>query len=329
MAPRKRKQPERKRAARSQQGFALTGLALAGRGLGRGIMLAGRVIARHPVGAGGSAAFVVAFSFVAANAMWYQHGTHPSPLLHTRVPLVSAEVAERLAAANGKAVEPRRVTTFVIEREGEAKPQKVEDAIAATGGTPSAERPARHGAEVAGDMHGTADSALVAEVQKELVRLGLYDGAPDGRSGPKTEAAILRFEKQAGHMETGVVTPDLLAALLASGKARAAAVAIPDNRPYADPKTVPADADPVAAAIRTAEKDQALVTRAEVPVSSELVMNIQRGLSNLAYADVVIDGVAGHQTRAAIRHFEKHYRLPQTGEPNAKVLKKLKEIGAL
>ncbi|MNI99193.1 putative peptidoglycan binding domain protein [compost metagenome] len=52
-------------------------------------------------------------------------------------------------------------------------------------------------------------------------------------------------------------------------------------------------------------------------------------MSNLAYADIVVDGVAGDQTRAAIRHFEKHYRLPQTGEPNAKVLKKLKEIGAL
>ncbi|OHV85677.1 peptidoglycan-binding protein [Ensifer sp. LCM 4579] len=326
MAPRKRKQPERKRSARSQQGFALRGLALAGRGLGRGLVLAGRVIARHPVGAGGSAAFVVAFSFVAANAMWYQHGTHPSPLLHTRVPLVGAEAAERLAAAKGEALESRRVTTFVIEREEEARPQKVEDAIAVKG-TQSAERPAGHGAEVAGDIADTVDSALVADVQRELARLGLYDGAPDGRSGPKTAVAILQFEQQAGRMETGLVSPDLLAALLAFGKA--GAVAVPDNRPYADPKTVPAESDPVAAAIRKAEKDQTLVTRAELPVSSELVMNIQRGLSNLAYADVVVDGVAGDQTRAAIRHFEKHYRLPQTGEPSAKVLKKLKEIGAL
>ncbi len=45
-------------------------------------------------------------------------------------------------------------------------------------------------------------------------------------------------------------------------------------------------------------------------------MSIQRGLSNIAYADVTIDGVAGEQTRAAIRHFERHYRLPETGEPN-------------
>ena len=51
--------------------------------------------------------------------------------------------------------------------------------------------------------------------------------------------------------------------------------------------------------------------------------------ANIAYADVEVDGVAGEQTKAAIRRFEKHYRLPETGEPNAMVLKKLKSIGAL
>lgn len=117
MAPRKRKQPERKRAARRGAGLALRGLAV----VGRGLVLTGRLISRHPVSAGGSAIFAVVFSFVAANAMWYQNGTHPSPLLRTRVPLVSPEVAERLAAAKGEPVEQRDVTTFVIEREGDAK----------------------------------------------------------------------------------------------------------------------------------------------------------------------------------------------------------------
>lgn len=313
MAPRKRKQPERKRAARSQQALALAGLGFAARGAVRCFALAGRLIARHPVGAGGSAAFIVAFSFVAANAMWYQHGSHPSPLLRTRVPLVSAEVAERLAAANGETVEPRRVTTFLIEREGEKEPSR--------------EQPS---ATTQGEATVSADerSELVADVQRELVRLGLYDGVPDGRSGPKTVAAILRFEKEAGGLQTGVASADLLKGLRAAGGPGSLA-AIPDARPYADPKSIPAEADPIAAAIRSAEKEEMLVPSADVPVSSEMVMNIQKGLSNLAYADIVVDGVAGDQTRAAIRHFEKHYRLPQTGEPNSKVLKKLKEIGAL
>jgi len=62
---------------------------------------------------------------------------------------------------------------------------------------------------------------------------------------------------------------------------------------------------------------------------SDLVPQIQRGLSNIAYADVGVDGVAGAQTKAAIRRFRRHYRLPETGEPDELVLKKLKSIGAL
>ncbi|MDK1375592.1 MULTISPECIES: peptidoglycan-binding domain-containing protein [unclassified Sinorhizobium] len=302
MAPRKRKQPERKRAAQARPGLALRGLAAGARGLA----FAGSVMARHPVGAGGSAAFVVVFSFVAANAMWYQHGAHPSPLLRTRVPLVGPEVAERLAAANGEPVEPRNVTTFVIERERAEGPGNGDDAAAAA----------------------LATSTLTADIQRELARLGLYDGAPDGRTGPKTSAAILRFEKQTGRMQSGEASDDLLQALRATHDTDLAVVT-PGDRPYSDPKSGPAEVDPVAAAIRTAEEDKALLPRADIAVSSELVVSIQKGLSNLAYADIVVDGVAGDQTRAAIRHFEKHYRLPQTGEPNAKVLKKLKEIGAL
>ncbi|MCA1403404.1 peptidoglycan-binding protein [Ensifer sp. IC3342] len=317
MAPRKRKQPERKRAARNRPGLALRGLAVAARGLA----FAGRMMARHPVGAGGSAAFVVVFSFVAANAMWYQHGVHPSPLLRTRVPLVGPEVAERLAAANGEPVEPRNVTTFVIEREGAERSENADDAAAAAQGELSEQ------AKTASSAHAAA-STLIADVQRELARLGLYDEAPDGRTGPKTSAAILRFEKQTGRVQSGDASDELLQALRAADDS-GPAVATPGDRPYSDPKAAPAEVDPVAAAIRTAEEDRALLPRADIPASSEMVVSIQKGLSNLAYADIVVDGVAGDQTRAAIRHFEKHYRLPQTGEPNAKVLKKLKEIGAL
>ena len=60
-----------------------------------------------------------------------------------------------------------------------------------------------------------------------------------------------------------------------------------------------------------------------------MVMKIQRGLSKFAYSNVPVDGVAGASTRDAIRNFEKAYRLPETGAPNERVLKKLKEIGAL
>lgn len=320
MAPRKRKQPERKKAARHAPGLAVRGLALAG----QGGALAGRLMARHPLVSGGSAAFIVVFSFVAANAMWYQQGAHPSPLLRTRVPLVSAETAQRIAIAKGEEIEPRKVTTFVIEREGEAKEDNVEDVIASASADLPVEKPSP---ERVASVPVAPASKLVADIQKELNRIGLYDGVADGRSGPRTAAAILRFEAQAGRGETGTASTGLLQALRAAPAGKAAVM--PAGRPLVEPQGNGVEIDPVAAAIRSAEKQGTMIPRADIPVSSELVLNIQKGLSNLAYADVAVDGVAGEQTRAAIRHFEKHYRLPQTGEPNAKVLKKLKEIGAL
>ncbi|MEI2297603.1 peptidoglycan-binding domain-containing protein [Ensifer sp. MJa1] len=320
MAPRKRKQPERRKAAQRTPGLAVRGLALAGQGVG----LAGRLMARHPLVSGGSAAFIVVFSFVAANAMWYQHGIHPSPLLRTRVPLVSPETAQRIAIAKGEDVEQRNVTTFVIEREGEVKADNVEDVIAQASADLSSDKPSP---ERVASVPDQAHAKLIADVQKELTRIGLYEGVPDGRNGPRTAAAILRFEQRAGRTETGEASAELLQALRVAGQQHAAAM--PASRPYQEQKDAGAPVDPVAAAIRSAEKDGQMIPRAEIPASSELVLNIQKGLSNLAYADVAVDGVAGEQTRAAIRHFEKHYRLPQTGEPNPQVLKKLKEIGAL
>lgn len=62
-------------------------------------------------------------------------------------------------------------------------------------------------------------SGDVKEVQDELVRLGLLSpdsgkhGGKDGLFGPKTEAAVKKWQKAHGHKETGKVTADLLAAL--------------------------------------------------------------------------------------------------------------------
>ncbi|WLS09243.1 peptidoglycan-binding domain-containing protein [Shinella sumterensis] len=197
----------------------------------------GGLVARYPGTVGGTAAFVVVFSFVAANALWYQPGGHPSPFLKTR----SADNSLGFTATQP---EPKDVTTFVIEREGEeGDPPEVTDV------TP-AERP--------------------------------FD-----------EVAAL-VEKSA-----------------------------------AEVPVAKEEADPVAAAILRAEADPGVTSAVAKPVPSELVMQIQKGLSNIAYADIAVDGLIGEKTRTAIRHFEKHYRLPVTGEPNEQVLAKLKDIGAL
>ena len=70
-----------------------------------GLTTAGGVIARNPVVAGGSVAFLVTFSFVSANAIWYQPHAHRDAFFPTR------DFVRSLYEERG---EPE--TTFLIER---------------------------------------------------------------------------------------------------------------------------------------------------------------------------------------------------------------------
>ncbi|WP_161974029.1 MULTISPECIES: peptidoglycan-binding domain-containing protein [Agrobacterium tumefaciens complex] len=302
MAPRKRKSPKKTTA---QIGAGIVSLV---------VSAIGREILRHPKMVGSCGAFAVVFGFVAANALWYQPGVHPSPFLRTR----DAENPNGIAGY--RPAEPLgthgNVTTFRIERPAETE----------TAQQPAAETPAQPAAE------SQKPQQIVADIQAELKKRGLYEGEADGRMGPRTAAAIMFFEETLGMEQTGEPTTRVLAALRIDV---ATVAAIPRDRP-AD-STGGVEIDPVAAAIRKAEAPRPKAEPASLnssanaakPANRELIARIQQGLINIAYADVKVDGVAGQQTRNAIRAFEKHYRLPETGEPSEAVLKKLKSIGAL
>lgn len=302
MAPRKRKSPKKTTA---QIGAGIVSLV---------VSAIGREILRHPKMVGSCGAFAVVFGFVAANALWYQPGVHPSPFLRTR----DAENPNGIAGY--RPAEPLgthgNVTTFRIERPAETE----------TAQQPAAETPAQPAAE------SQKPQQIVADIQAELKKRGLYEGEADGRMGPRTAAAIMFFEETLGMEQTGEPTTRVLAALRIDG---ATVAAIPRDRP-AD-STGGVEIDPVAAAIRKAEAPRPKAEPASLnssanaakPANREAIARIQQGLINIAYADVKVDGVAGQQTRNAIRAFEKHYRLPETGEPSEAVLKKLKSIGAL
>ena len=275
-------------------------------------------IARYPRLIGGVATFGVVFSFVAANALWYQPKHHPAPLLATR--MFESEASKKHnaqpEAAAADASEPG-VTTFRIERQSD------ESALE----------------EVPLDPSRQTASPLIREVQQALAKRGLYDGPADGLTGPKTTAAILFFQESEGLEQTGDASVGLLAKL----KTHDTKVAvIPDERPSPDltgsTKQTSKAGDDVADLIRAAEAGPASATRSVKladdgktadSVSPETVMKIQKALSRFAYAKVKVDGVAGEATRAAIRAFEKNYNLPVTGEPSERVVQKLKSIGAI
>jgi peptidoglycan hydrolase-like protein with peptidoglycan-binding domain len=244
---------------------------------------------------GGLVAFGVIFSFVAANALWYQPRRHPAPFLATRAAVDQKRTAQQDELA--EASEPG-VTVFRIERQSEQKP---------------ADKP--------------APSELVRRIQAGLAARGLYDGPADGLTGPKTEAAILFFEQTEGMAETGEASQAILDRLdaVAAAATPAASESDPDIRTAS---TTPVAQDEVAALIAASEEPAAVIP-AEKPASPALVMQIQKALAGMAYAGVKVDGIPGEATRTAIRAFEKSYRLPVTGEPSERVLKKLKLIGAI
>jgi peptidoglycan hydrolase-like protein with peptidoglycan-binding domain len=408
MSGRKQKSPDagrgetrRAEAGRAQARRSGKGRSVKEPGLASRLLLAaGGAAARHPKPLFGFAAFAVLFSFVAANALWYQPGGHPSPFLATRDP----EDPNRIAGYRPlKRTAPADVTTFRIERAPEPPAPALAQPSPSADNAPALPQPAE------------PDRQLVADIQDRLAQRGLYDGVQDGVIGSKTEAAILLFQETAGLPKTGEATPDLLGALKSEPRPASAPpahdltappqVAAPLPRP-APPETArsqpqkpvqqqphqaqrnppapgqpasvqsasvqpakgpavnrPAETismraeDPIAAAIRSAERNPAMTPPADIPnagwkntttaantktnagvsaarlqapvPASDMVLQIQKGLANIAYTDVEVDGVAGSQTKAAIRRFEKHYRLPETGEPNDMVLKKLKAIGAL
>ncbi|MBT9368627.1 peptidoglycan-binding domain-containing protein [Rhizobium sp. CSW-27] len=286
MTARKRKSPDRRKAPARRPSLVVQVFSAAA-----------SQAARYPRTVFGTLGLCVVFSFVAANALWYQPRSHPSPFLATRDPDDPEAIAGyrpmRFAA-------PVDVTTFHIERAPEAKPSPAaEDAVAA--------------------LVKAADEAA--------------------SSVPPVAAAAV---------------PAAAPAAAASSAAHEMPAVIPQVIPLPRPALLPEAPDPVAAAIRASDTlpaaapaprppaDIAAVSRARqageavlkpVPVSAgaevERIIEIQRGLQNIAYRDVTVDGVVGEQTKAAIRHFQKHYRLPVTGEPSQAVLDKLKSIGAL
>ncbi|MEZ2220636.1 peptidoglycan-binding domain-containing protein [Rhizobium sp. RCC_161_2] len=279
MAPQKRKSPKgRGKGRRKQPGLASRGAVAVGslglrgagalgslgvRGGGALAGLLGGIVGRHPAAAGGIALFFAVFGFVTANALWYQVGTHPSPLLRTRDPGAPYQIPGRKPFLAGQQADAGNVTTFRIERQDDntkSVPASGQQAAspAATGQTPS----------------------------------------------PATRVA-----------------------------SKPTVAAVPAERPINVSSS--SSVDPVAAAIQSAEKGLGKSGAAPKSAPSDavntvnMVMQIQKGLSNIAYSNVSVDGVAGEQTKSAIRRFQKHYRLPETGEPDMAVLKKLQDIGAL
>lgn len=363
MTARKRKAPDRRKAPVKQPGLLVQALTAISRAL-----------TRHSRRVAGLLSVCVASSFVAANALWYQPEGHPAPFFRTRDATDPNGIAgyrplSRPHDSDVTTIRIQRATDEdlrqIIRAEAPAPAKQSAPAQAAQAPAtqaPAAQAPATQPVaqpmSIAAAIHAAEPQASAQNAQ--------VNGSPNvGHPVPEQPVGSIK-----GPIAVPVQRPSgslkgedpVAAAIRTAERGAPAAQAMP--RPPADipaaskaakpdqaplkpqpvsatprvpaanglpPATVQSPAKQAASAQSLAAQTQAGQMPASLPAgeNANLIMQIQRGLLNIAYTDVTVDGVAGAQTKAAIRHFQKHYRLPENGEPSELVLRKLKSIGAL
>ena len=294
-----------------------------------GLAGVGMAIVRNPVAVGGATAFAVAFSFVSANALWYQPHFHSGALISTRTPAFtdtrSGPVREWPAVP--------AVPAVITETPRQA-PRDVAPDQDTTGAIP-VERPD----EVAGG------DPTIRQVQTVLQELGLYRGTIDGLEGPATRTAIGNYRRIVDLDPSPMVDEALLrqlglAAVQPVGHTppASAAPSMPQVMPTPTPR--PAYQRPAATPVSVErEAAQVPVPAAEVPQprvqtasldtdeADPIIMRVQAGLKAFGNDGIEVDGVLGQDTQAAIREFQSLFGLPVSGRPDEAFLAKMREVG--
>jgi len=176
------------------------------------LLAVGGALARNPALVGGTTAFVVALSYVSANAIWYQPHFHSGAFFATRDTNYIGQPAPDASK-----------TTIKIEHQGD-----IEQALKTS---QAVER-----------VQPVADPT-VEKVQGILQSMNFYDGKVDGVDGPNTKKAVEIYRKTIG-MAPGGIDEALLNAL--GAKEVTAGIPAPEARPelVAAKADVPAAAGP-------------------------------------------------------------------------------------
>jgi len=172
------------------------------------LISAGEGVMRNPLAVGSTTAFVVAFSFISANALWYQPHFYNAAFFSTRNPEVRQDAPARTSAP---APAPRAAATAAPAATPPAKPDP-----------------------------------LIQKVQASLAERGLYSGPIDGLAGPQTDQAIAAYQKSADLPASGHIDGFLLKRLGILDAQSSAKIPAPAPRPEIDAATtqsVAPDAD--------------------------------------------------------------------------------------
>jgi peptidoglycan hydrolase-like protein with peptidoglycan-binding domain len=233
-------------------------------------------------------------AFVSANALWYQPYRHDGAFFRTRVVVERPQPANRQPAPAPARFEarPAASTPAVAEETTAALPK----------GDPQVQR-----------------------VQEILRSLELYTGEVDGLAGPQTASAVEHYRRLVGLEPNGSIDEALLRQLGVSGAEPSAA----------DPKTAPAPETAMSVPIPSdpplpqprPEANAGVMQASLATTPDPNIVRIQAGLKAFGNDGIELDGIVGARTRDAIREFQSLFGLPVTGEPDAAVYAKMREIG--
>ncbi|WP_158598438.1 peptidoglycan-binding domain-containing protein [Notoacmeibacter ruber] len=211
---------------------------------------------------------------VTANTL-EQAGQHPSPFFQTRPQPATANRTDHSAVASWQGGSDRKHAT------------------AATTVAP-----------------GDPDLARVQSVLKDL---DLYEGDIDGLEGPRTSAAIQRYQEILGLPATGKVDAAMRRSLGSAmgNKVAVSAPPLPKSAPGFNGHETP---------------DDAMATGS---IGDKSVYQLQEALVHFGFHELTVDGVWGGQTAKALSTFQRIEGLAETGEPDEATKARLRDRGFL
>lgn len=247
-----------------------------------------------------SGLFVMALTAMAivSNAMFLQPSRHPEPLFQSG----GSDETNLTAGQIEVAIAPEAPVPHPRQRQPSA-PEPVA-AVAASAPPTPVTRPL----PVA--EPDDEQTVLVAAVQRELARLGLYAGAIDGISGSRTRAAISQYQTASRLTVTGLPSAELLKLI-----------------------TEPPAAESIGQAAAPSESttvDLATLERASIAaMEADRLRRIQAALNKIGYGPLDVDGQVGPSTTNAIHRFELDQGMEVRGAANDQLISRLVAIGAL
>lgn len=293
-------------------------------------LLRTRPIETLGVGFIGFATFVIV-----PNALFFQEGKHPSPLLrHSQL----ARFQDTQGLFTGS-IPNQSMPAHIDDMSGmvlpnprpkpEIRPQHITDA---SHGRSEAQSVVENPAVVKRVDPVIRGDKTVFAVQLLLADLGLYQDTVDGQFGPNTKRSIKNFERLHRLPITGQPTLQLLTKVqqvkatldVAVGSTIVNASAPQDNNIKV--------ADPVQRILNNANTGSGSDVRVQKAQESkrERITRIQRGLASLGYyRGNRITGELDELTKSAIRNFEIVHNYEATGEASQWLLEQLLRAGAV